>query len=217
MNARQRWERVYRTKQPTEVSWYAPHLEVSLRIIEEAAPERGSRIIDVGGGEATLADDLLDRGYRNLSVLDVSATALEVARARLGERAGACNWLCGDVTTFPFARHHYDLWHDRAVFHFLTDPKDRAAYVRQVTHAVRPGGHVIVATFGPEGPTKCSGLEVVRYDPDALHGQFGSNFRLLRHLTEIHQTPAGAAQQFTYCYCKTSEAPKTPGTLDPKV
>ena len=106
---------------------------------------------------------------------------------------------------------------DRAVFHFLTDPKDRAAYVRQVTHAVRPGGHVIVATFGPEGPRKCSGLEVVRYDPDALHGQFGSNFRLLRHLTEIHQTPTGAAQQFTYCYCKTSEAAETPGTLDRKV
>lgn len=206
MDARQHWERLYRTKQPTEVSWYAPHLDVSLRIIEEAAPEWGSRIIDVGGGEATLVDDLLDRGYRYLSVLDVSAAALGVAKARLGERAGAVDWLFGDVTTYQFARHQYDVWHDRAVFHFLTDPNDRAAYVRQVTHAVKPGGHVIVATFGPEGPTKCSGLDVVRYDPDALHDQFGANFRLLRHLTEIHQTPAGAAQQFTYCYCKTSEA-----------
>jgi len=217
MDARQHWERVYRTKRPTEVSWYAPHLDVSLRIIEEAAPERGSRIIDVGGGEATLVDDLLDLGYRHLSVLDVSATALDVAKARLGERAGAVDWLCGDVTTFPFAHHQYDLWHDRAVFHFLTDPKDRAAYILQVTHAVQPGGHVIVATFGPEGPTKCSGLEVVRYDPAALHDQFGRNFRLLRHLTEIHQTPAGAAQQFTYCYCKTSEAPETAGTPEHKV
>jgi SAM-dependent methyltransferase len=206
MDARQHWERVYRTKQATEVSWYAPHLDVSLRIIEEAAPGRDSRIIDVGGGEATLVDDLVDRGYLYLSVLDVSATALDVAKARLGERAGAVDWLCGDVITFPFARHHYDVWHDRAVFHFLTDLKDRAAYVRQVTHTVKPGGHVIVATFGPEGPTKCSGLDVVRYDPDALHGQFGANFRLLRHLTEIHRTPAGATQQFTYCYCKTSEA-----------
>lgn len=217
VDTRQHWEQVYRTKHPTEVSWYAPHLDVSLRIIEEAAPDRGSRIIDVGGGEATLVDDLLDRGYRNLSVLDVSATALDVAKARLGERAGAVDWLCGDVTTFPFARHLYNVWHDRAVFHFLTDPKHRAAYVRQVTHAVRPGGHVIVATFGPEGPTKCSGLEVVRYDADALHGQFGSKFRLLRHLTEVHQTPTGAAQQFTYCYCKTSEAAETPGTLERKV
>ena len=205
MDARQHWERVYRTKQPTEVSWYAPHLDVSLGIIEEAALERGSRIIDVGGGEATLVDDLLYRGYRYLSVLDVSATALDVAKARLGERAGAVHWLCGDVTTYPFTRHRYDVWHDRAVFHFLTDPNDRAAYVRQVTHAVKPGGHVIVATFGPAGPTKCSGLDVVRYAPDVLHEQFGANFRLLRHLTEIHQTPAGAAQQFTYCYCKTSE------------
>jgi len=206
VDARQHWERVYRTKQPTEVSWYTPHLDVSLRIIEEAAPERGSRIIDVGGGEATLVDDLLDRGYRYLSVMDVSATALEVAKARLGERAAVVDWLCGDVTTYLFTSHQYDVWHDRAVFHFLTDPKDRAAYVRQVTDAVKPGGHVIVGTFGPEGPTKCSGLDVVRYDPDALHDQFGANFRLLRHLTEIHQTPAGASQQFTYCYCKTSEA-----------
>ncbi len=206
MDARQHWERVYRTKQPTEVSWYAPHLDVSLRMIEEAAPERGSRIIDVGGGEATLVDDLLDRGYRYLSVLDVSVTALDVAKARLGERAGAVDWLCGDVTTYPFTRHQYDAWHDRAVFHFLTDAKDRVAYVRQVMHAVKPGGHVIVATFGPEGPTKCSGLDVVRYGPDALHDQFGAKFRLLRHLTEVHQTPAGATQQFTYCYCKTSEA-----------
>lgn len=206
MDARQHWERVYRTKQPTEVSWYAPHLAVSLRLIEEAAAERGSRIIDVGGGEATLVDDLLDRGYRYLSVLDVSATALDVASARLGERAGAVDWLCGDVTTYPFTRHQYDVWHDRAVFHFLTDPKDRAAYVRQVMHAVKPGGHVVVAAFGPEGPMKCSGLDVVCYDPDSLHDQFGANFRLLRHLTEIHQTPAGATQQFTYCYCKTADA-----------
>lgn len=206
MDARQHWERVYRTKQPTEVSWYAPHLDVSLRIIEEAAPQRRSRIIDVGGGEATLVDDLLDRGYRHLSVLDISATALDVAKARLGERAGVVDWLCGDVTTFPFTRRQYDVWHDRAVFHFLTDPKSRAAYVRQVTHAVKPGGHVIVATFGPEGPAKCSGLDVVRYGPDALHDQFGAKFRLLRHLTEIHQTPAGATQQFTYCYCRTSDA-----------
>lgn len=153
-----------------------------------------------------MLDDLLDRGYRTLSVLDVSATALDVAQARLGERADAVDWLCGDVTTFPFARHQYDVWHDRAVFHFLTYPNDRAAYVRQVMHAVRPGGHVIVATFGPEGPTRCSGLEVVRYAPDALHDEFGASFRLLRHLTEIHQTPAGAAQQFTYCYCQTADA-----------
>ena len=198
------WERVYQTKQPTEVSWYRPHLEVSLQLIEEAAPNRDSQIIDVGCGESTLVDDLLTRGYRNLSVLDVSSTALDVAKERLGDNAGTVNWLCGDVTTIAFTRHQYDVWHDRAVFHFLTDPRDRAGYVRQVARAVKPGGHVIVATFGPEGPTKCSGLDVVRYGPDALHDEFGASFRLLKHLTEIHQTPAGATQQFTYCYCKTS-------------
>jgi SAM-dependent methyltransferase len=114
------------------------------------------------------------------------------------------NWLCGDVTIFPFAEQQYDLWHDRAVFHFLTDSKDRAAYVRQVAHAVNPGGHVIVATFGPEGPTTCSGLDVVRYDSGALHDELGPTFQLVKHLTELHQTPAGATQQFSYCYCNTS-------------
>jgi SAM-dependent methyltransferase len=202
MDARQHWEAVYRTKLPTEVSWYAPHLATSLTLIEDAAPDRDAAIVDVGGGEATLVDDLVDRGYRDVSVQDLSATALEVAKARLGQRASAVSWLCGDVTTFPFAQHRYDVWHDRAVFHFLTSAIDRAAYVRQVARAVRRGGHVIVATFGPEGPTKCSGLEVVRYGADALHAEFGAGFRLLRHLTEIHQTPAGATQQFTYCYCK---------------
>jgi 2-polyprenyl-3-methyl-5-hydroxy-6-metoxy-1,4-benzoquinol methylase len=174
VDAQRHWERVYRTKRPTEVSWYAPHLGVSLQLIEDGAPNSDAAIIDVGGGEATLVDDLLDRGYCHVSVLDVSATALGVAKARLDDRAAAVDWLCGDVTTFPFSPHLYDVWHDRAVFHFLTDPKDRAAYVRQVAHAVKPGGHVIVATFGPEGPTKCSGLDVVRYDPEALHDQFGS-------------------------------------------
>ena len=198
------WEKVYRTKQPTEVSWYRPHLDVSLQLIEEAASNRDARIIDVGGGESTLVDDLLDRGYHNLSVLDVSATALAVAKERLGGKADQVNWLCADVTTFAFPRQQYDVWHDRAVFHFLTEGSDRAAYVLQVARAVAPGGHVIVATFGPEGPTKCSGLDVVRYDPNALHDEFGPRFQLVKHLTELHQTPAGSVQQFTYCYCNIS-------------
>jgi SAM-dependent methyltransferase len=206
VDPQQHWEHVYRTKRPTEVSWYAPHLETSLRLIEDAAPDRDAAIIDVGGGEATLIDDLLDRGYRHVSILDVSATALDVAKDRLGERAAGVEWLSGDVLAFPIPRHKYDVWHDRAVFHFLTDPDHRAAYVRQVAHAVKPGGHVIVATFGPEGPTKCSGLDVVRYGPDALHDEFGPAFRLVRHETELHRTPADAIQQFTYCYCKTSDA-----------
>jgi ubiquinone/menaquinone biosynthesis C-methylase UbiE len=201
MNARSHWEKVYRTRQPDEVSWYRAHLDVSLALIEEAAPSRDANIIDVGGGESTLVDDLMTRHYRHVTVLDLSSTALEVARARLGAAAGNAEWLCGDVTTFGFPQHHYDIWHDRAVFHFLTQTKDRVAYVRQVARAVKPGGHVIVATFGPEGPTKCSGLDVVRYGPDALHGEFGPRFQLVKHRTELHKTPAGSIQQFVYCYC----------------
>lgn len=207
MDPKLHWEKVYRTKRPDQVSWYRPHLDVSLRLIAEASPNRDAQIIDVGGGESTLVDDLLARGYHNLSILDVSLTALDVAKERLGDSAKTVNWLCGDVTTFSFGPNVYDVWHDRAVFHFLTESKERAAYVRQVARAVKPRGHVIVATFGPEGPTQCSGLNVVRYDADALHGEFGTSFQLVKHLTELHQTPAGSIQQFTYCYCNRSSTP----------
>jgi SAM-dependent methyltransferase len=201
---KQHWERVYQTKKPTEVSWYRPHLEVSLALIEAAASKE-AHIIDVGAGESTLVDDLLARGYRNLYALDVSETALDVAKARLGADAARVQWLVGDILAFPFASERFDLWHDRAVFHFLTEAKERAAYVRQVARAVKPGGHVIVATFGPEGPEQCSGLDVMRYDPEALHDEFGPVFRLVKHDTEQHRTPKGSMQQFTYCYCKVAE------------
>lgn len=205
MDLKSHWEKVYRTKQPEEVSWYSPHLEKSLELIEAAAPERDARIIDVGGGESTLVDDLLARGYRQLTVLDVSPTALAVAKKRLGVNASKVNWLCGDVTTTVLAGQPYDVWHDRAVFHFLTSAEDRAAYVRQVAHAVRTGGHVIIATFGPEGPATCSGLDVMRYDPGALHDEFGPGFRLVKHLEELHHTPTGSIQQFVYCYCNVTQ------------
>jgi 2-polyprenyl-3-methyl-5-hydroxy-6-metoxy-1,4-benzoquinol methylase len=185
-----------------QVSWYRPHLDVSLGLIENAAPDRGSAVIDVGGGEATLVDDLVARGYRDVSVLDISQVAIEFAKTRLGPAATSVHWITGDVTQVELAPERYDLWHDRAVFHFLTEAEDRAAYVRQVARAVKPGGHVIVATFGPEGPEKCSGLDVVRYDPASLHGQFGPKFRLLDSRTELHETPWGAPQQFMYCFCR---------------
>jgi len=205
VDPKEHWEKVYRTKQPTEVSWYRPHLEISLELIEEAVSNRDAYIIDVGAGESTLVDDLLAAGYRNLYAMDLSAIALDVAKARLGPDVSKVMWLCGDVLTFDFAPHQFDVWHDRAVFHFLTDVGDRAAYVRQVARSVKPGGHVIVAAFGPEGPTQCSGLDVVRYDPDALHAEFGTDFRLIKHRMELHQTPIGSTQQFTYCFCKVSE------------
>lgn len=200
--ARNHWDAVYRSKAPDAVSWYRAHLERSLALIERVAPDPSAAIIDVGGGESTLVDDLLARGYLDVTILDISATAIEVARKRLGARGECVTWLTADVTRALLPPRRYDVWHDRAVFHFLTDPAQRAAYVRQVSASVKPGGYVIVATFGPEGPTKCSGLDVVRYDPDSLHGEFGAQFRLVESETEAHQTPAGATQQFLYCLCR---------------
>lgn len=196
------WEAVYQTKAVDEVSWYRPHLEISLRLIEDAAPDPRSAVIDVGGGEATLVDDLVARGYSDVTVLDISPAAIDVAKARLGPSAAAVHWITGDITAVELEEARYDVWHDRAVFHFLTNAQDRAAYVRQVARAVKGGGHVIVATFGPEGPEKCSGLDVVRYDAENLHGQFGPKFRLLESVTELHETPWGTPQQFLYCFCR---------------
>jgi SAM-dependent methyltransferase len=209
-SGRDHWDRVYETKQPTEVSWYRPHLETSLELIERAAPDprSASAVIDVGGGESTLVDDLLARGFTDVTVLDISAAALEGTKARLGAAATRVQWLAGDVTEVALPEARYDVWHDRAVFHFLTDSAHRAAYVRQVARAVRVGGHVIVGAFGPDGPTRCSGLEVVRYGANELHEQFGRSFELLAHLEEAHRTPAGRDQQFVWCFCrvKTGEA-----------
>ena len=148
-----------------------------------------------------MVDDLLDIAIGDIDVLDISGAALDAARQRLGQRARNVHWLEGDTTTTSLPAAHYDIWHDRAVFHFLTHPDDRAAYVAQVRHAVKPGGHVIVAAFGPDGPLQCSGLPVVRYAPDALHAEFGGTFELLEHLREVHLTPTGSIQHFVYCHC----------------
>lgn len=205
MNAETHWEGVYGAKAPTEVSWFRPHLDASLALIERAAPNRSASIIDVGGGESTLVDDLIARGYRNLTVIDIAPTAIEYCKGRLGAASGAVTWLAGDITQTQFPTGSFDVWHDRAVFHFLTDPSQRQAYVRSVLNAVRPGGHVIVSTFGPEGPTTCSGLDVVRYDAESLHQEFGKRFRIEESSLELHQTPWGSEQQFVYCCCRVDE------------
>jgi len=202
MDVKSHWEKVYATKAPESVSWYRAHLETSLALIERVLPAHSASIIDIGGGESTMVDDLLLRGYKNLTVLDVSQTAIEVTRKRLGSAADQVRWLVGDIVEIELKPHAYDLWHDRAVFHFLTTPEQRRAYVRQVTRAVKPGGHVAVSTFGPEGPMKCSGLEVMRYDAESLHSEFGGQFRLVESSKELHQTPFGTTQQFLYCYCR---------------
>ncbi len=202
MDAQTHWEKIYTEKAPDAVSWYRPHLEKSLELIEQVAADRSSSIIDVGVGESTLVDDLLTRGFENITVLDISQTAIDANRKRLGKPSERVQWLVGDITKIDLPRSAYDVWHDRAVFHFLATPGDRVAYVQQVSRAVKRGGHVIVSTFGPEGPTRCSGLEVVRYDADSLHREFGVQFRLLGSSKELHQTPFGTVQQFLYCYCR---------------
>jgi len=199
---KEHWDSVYTAKAPDRVSWYRPHLDRSLHFIEFAKLPLGAAIIDVGGGASTLVDDLLDRGYSNVTVLDLSAAALEAARARLGDRASLVQWICADVTEAQLPAHTYDFWHDRAVFHFLTDPAARARYVDTVRRALRPGGHIVVATFGPHGPEKCSGLEVVRFTPDGIHAEFGDRFAKVGDATEIHNTPWGSDQEFVYCYCR---------------
>jgi 2-polyprenyl-3-methyl-5-hydroxy-6-metoxy-1,4-benzoquinol methylase len=202
MNVKTHWEKVYTTKTPGQVSWYRPHLETSLTLIERATGERSASIIDVGGGESTLVDDLLARGYQNITVLDISQTAFDVTKDRLKALAERVHWLTMDITKPELAISAYDVWHDRAVFHFLTSIDQRVAYVRNVARAVKMGGHVIVGTFGPEGPTRCSGLDVMRYDAEALHDQFGARFRPVESSKELHRTPFGTTQQFLYCYCR---------------
>ncbi len=199
MDARTHWEGVYARKQPTEVSWYQPVPRRSLELLERHGLTSGSALIDVGGGDSTLVDALLDRGLRSLTVLDISAAALARARERLGERAQPVTWIAGDITQVRLPIGAYDFWHDRAVFHFLGDPGDRRRYVERAAAALASGGHVIIATFAPEGPTRCSGLDVTRYAPADLAREFGEDdFELMDSVEDVHRTPAGAEQCFTY-------------------
>ena len=202
MNRKNHWDSVYASKKPGEVSWYQTHLEKSRELIRATGVGHDAEIIDVGGGASTLVDDLLNDGFRHVTVMDISSTAIQSAQVRLGARAREVVWLEADATHKSLPAHHYDVWHDRAVFHFLTDAEDRRRYVDNVSHVLKPGGHVIVATFGPHGPLKCSGLDIVRYTSEQLHAEFGENFKLLRSAVEDHVTPDGKHQEFVYCYCR---------------
>jgi SAM-dependent methyltransferase len=202
MDSKSHWEAVYSTKSPDTVSWFQEHAEESLRLIASIRLGSEAAIIDVGGGASKLVDDLLAAGYDDISVLDLSAAAMAAARQRIGVAAGRVAWIEGDITQVDLPCARFDIWHDRAVFHFLTDSASRQRYVEQVMRAVRPGGHVIVATFAEDGPEKCSGLPVMRYSAEALHAEFGDEFKLLAHKKEAHRTPWGQAQQFVYCYCR---------------
>lgn len=205
MDSKHHWESVYRAKHATEMSWFQREARLSLELISEVAPDRAASILDAGGGASTLVDGLLRAGYGNVTVLDISAAALKEARARVGIAANVI-WQQENLLEAPLPEAAFDVWHDRAVFHFLTDARDRRRYVDQVQRAVRPGGHVIVATFAHDGPTRCSGLDVVRYTPDALHAEFGASFHLLRSAREEHTTPSGSTQAFVYIVCRHDPA-----------
>lgn len=202
MPSKQHWERVYATKAVTRVSWFQEHALQSRELIRRTGVSKACGIIDVGGGASTLVDDLIADGYSNVTVLDLSEAALNAAKQRLDQRVSRARWRVGDITQVELERHAYTVWHDRAVFHFLTTPQERAAYVRAVLRSVEPGGFVIVATFAEDGPEQCSGLPVTRYSANGLHAEFGAPFTLLGQEREEHHTPAGAVQRFIYCLCR---------------
>jgi len=202
LNTKAHWERIYETRTPDQVSWYQECPAISLDLIRRTGISTTGRIIDVGGGASTLVDKLLDEGYLDVTVLDISGAALQAARRRLGARAASVAWLEADILQESLSLEAYDVWHDRAVFHFLTRREDRQMYVHAVKRALRREGYLIIATFAQEGPTHCSGLEVARYSPVELHDEFGEDFELVNSLPENHHTPSGAEQKFVYCYCR---------------
>jgi SAM-dependent methyltransferase len=191
------WERVYADKSETEVSWFETDPAPSLEALARAGATRRSAIIDIGGGASRLVDRLIQDGYADISVLDVSAAALETTKARLGDGALKVQWIVADATTWQPERT-YDLWHDRATFHFLVDPADRAAYVERMRRALRSGGGAIIATFAPDGPEKCSGLPVARYDGKSLSAALGPDFLWIETRRHDHRTPSGAVQHFQF-------------------
>ena len=196
------WENIHQTKSPMQVSWYQEHPRFSLEYISRTDVDKADQIIDIGGGISTLVDDLLTNGYKNISVLDISVAALQTAQQRLGLQAKEVTWIEADITQAQLPYQFYNVWHDRAVFHFLTQPEGRQSYIKAVRHSVKPGGHVIVATFAADGPDHCSGLEVMRYNENDLHAEFGDDFEMVDSVRETHHTPFGTEQKFIYCYCR---------------
>ena len=199
MDKKAHWEDVYNQKKPDQVSWYTPHLDLSLRVLVNAGLNPSSCIIDVGAGASTLVDDLIERGMKAATVLDISAEALAVSKARLGQRASGVEWIEADITQAKLRKGYYDIWHDRAVFHFLTDAEDRRRYVAVATNALKPQGQLVMATFSLDGPPRCSGLDIVRYSPQTLQAELGKGFRFIEALEEEHQTPFDTTQKFIYC------------------
>lgn len=196
------WERVYQTKNFDSVSWYTPHLKTSLSIINELKSDKAKSLIDIGGGESTLLDDLILQGHLNLSLIDISTSAVNFLKNRLVEHSDKIKWHTGDITEYSFLGEQFDFWHDRAVFHFLTKAESRQRYKELLSKSIKKGGYVLIATFSADGPLKCSGLTVERYSVTKLSKELGSNFKLVGSKIEEHHTPFNTTQEFVYCWFK---------------
>jgi SAM-dependent methyltransferase len=192
------WQSVYQSKAPSDVSWFKPHLEISIALLKQAGLNADSRVIDIGAGASTLVDDLLDLGVQHIAALDLSMASLDLAKHRLGSRGAQVEWIVGDAAQYRFAADSIDLWHDRAALHFLTNPADAAAYVINATQAIARGGYAVIGGFASDGPEKCSGLPVVRREPEDIAKLFGAAFTLVASRHEVHVTPWGAPQSFAY-------------------
>jgi SAM-dependent methyltransferase len=204
MIPREHWDKIYSTNPIEKLGWYLPRLEISMEWIKELKLSKNANIIDVGGGASTLVDDLLNEEYRSINVVDISKKALSISRERLGVRAELVSWLEEDITSVPLAANQFDLWHDRSVFHFLTGPDKWQQYRKKMLKSLRPDGHVIIAVFAPEAPSRCSGLPVKRYSVDLLENTFGEEFELKRHDKYLHITPSGVEQSHLYCHFRKS-------------
>lgn len=196
---------MYSTRQAEALGWYKPQLETSFTWIEALGLDAAAPIIDVGGGASTLVDDLLEAGHQSITVLDISEEAMKVARDRLGAKGEGVRWLNGDITLIALPRQQYELWHDRAAFHFLTEPDQQQSYRDNLLGALKPGGHLVIGTFAPEAPPKCSGLTIQRYTHEKLSNVLGGEFELLRHDKELHVTPGGVEQMYLYCHFRRKD------------
>ena len=204
MSAQEHWNHVYETKASDAVSWFQPEPQTSLELLDAVGLNNTSCLIDVGGGDSRLVDSLLARGVECVTVLDISAAAIARARRRLGSRSSCVNWIVADVTD-EWTAAPQDFWHDRAVFHFLVEERDRTRYVERLGRVLTPGGHAIIATFAPAGPTKCSGLPVMRYSAESLQAALGAKFLLVRSLLEPHATPMGTTQSFLFAVFRKAD------------
>lgn len=200
--SQQHWDNVYTTKFADAVSWFQAKADVSLRLMDGLSLDKNAPVIDVGGGASVLVDGLLKRGHANITVLDIAQSALDVASARLAAKAKNIDWLCADVLTAPLPKQHYQLWHDRAVFHFLTEPYDRARYRMQLADSVQAGGYLLMATFAEDGPLQCSGLPICRYSIDDLVAEFVDDWSLVSSEKALHHTPMGTIQSFVFALFK---------------